>query len=474
MPFSMDDTITATATAPGRGAIGVVRISGPSAWNIGLAIFRSKSGGLKRIKPRYLYYGHVVNPANSEQLDEALAVFFRGPHTYTAEDMIEIQSHGSPLILRRITELALAQGARSAEPGEFTLRAFLNGRIDLAQAEAIADLVSSSSDAAIRQSLHQLEGTLSRQTKLANDAILRAMAPIEASIDFPEEEVPPVERRNIQQLIQSAQSIAAELLSGAERGRIAREGISCVIAGRPNAGKSSLFNALLQMDRAIVTAMAGTTRDTLEETALLGGVAVRLTDTAGITEIASDEAEAIGVQRSKTALDNAEIAILVIDSSLALCEEDTTAAHMLAEKGYGAARRPIIAALNKADMPHAVTAAALRSMLDAAGVQPFTIIETSAVEKTGLRELETAITQAALGDQFAEHAPIVARARHRDALLRASEALAEAQQTLISGAPLDFVAEDLREASARLSEITGFQVTEDLLTIIFRDFCIGK
>ncbi len=470
----MDDTIAATATAPGRGAIGVVRISGPSAWNIGLAIFRGKSGALKRITPRYLYYGHVVSPTSSEQLDEALAVFFRGPHTYTAEDMVEIHSHGSPLILRRVTELALSQGARSAEPGEFTLRAFLNGRIDLAQAEAIADLVSSSSDAAIRQSLNQLEGTLSRQTKQANDAILRAMAPIEASIDFPEEEVPPIERQEIQRLIQSAQTIAAELLSGSERGRIAREGISCVIAGRPNAGKSSLFNALLQMDRAIVTAMAGTTRDTLEETALLGGVAVRLTDTAGITDTAADEAEAIGVQRSKAALDAAEIAILVIDSSQALCDEDMAAAQMLADRGYGSARRPIIAVLNKTDMPHAIAGAAIQNMLAAAGVQPLTIIEASAVEKIGLRELESAISQAALGDQFAEHAPIVARARHRDALLRASEALTDAQKTLISGAPLDFVAEDLREASARLSEITGYQVNEELLTIIFRDFCIGK
>ncbi len=282
----IDDTIAAIATPPGVGGIGIVRLSGPLAFAVGLRIFRPAHPLAEDTAPpsHQLLYGHVVDPANDDAvIDEALAAFMRAPRTYTREDVVEISAHGSPLALRRILEVALAAGARTAQPGEMTLRAFLNGRVDLAQAEAVMALINAETDAGHRLALRQLQGELSAEVASARRQAMEALIRIEASIDFPEDEVPPPDPAELAALIAGAQEGVERLLAGADRGRVLREGLRVALVGRPNVGKSSLLNALLRTERAIVTPVAGTTRDTVEEKALIGGIAVQLVDTAGLT-----------------------------------------------------------------------------------------------------------------------------------------------------------------------------------------------
>ncbi len=492
MTLSTDDTIVAIATPPGQGGVGIVRLSGPHAWEIGRRLFARRSTSAMR--PQRLYYGTVIDPADGAALDDGLIVGMRAPHSYTGDDVIEINAHGSPLVLRRIVAAALAQGARAAEPGEMTLRAFLNGRIDLAQAEAVADLIAANSDAAARQALGQLEGKLSERVRTARDAVLRALAPIEASIDFPEDEVPPPDRAALSSLIASAETVTAELLAGAEQGRISREGIRCVITGRPNVGKSSLLNSLLRVERAIVTPIAGTTRDTIEESAIIGGMAFHLIDTAGITAT-EDPIERIGIERTRHALSHADLALLVLDRSAPLTEADHQIAQELRDLGFSTARK-LIVVLNKSDLApfpafgrdgetlrrdvsvglraHLTERPPLSSFAGEELAQSVPVIATSVVTGEGLPELETAMVTAALGNAATESAALVARARHVEALRGASAALAAAQKTLRDHLPLDLVAEDLRDAVYALGLITGESVTDDLLGAIFSEFCIGK
>jgi tRNA modification GTPase len=475
MPISTEDTIVAIATPPGRGGVGIVRLSGPRSWPIGERIFR-RANRKRAIISHHLYYGHAVDPVADVRLDEGLIAFMRGPRSYTGEDLVEINAHGAPLVLRRIVEAALAQGARSAEPGEMTLRAFLHERIDLAQAEAVADLIAADSDAAVRQALGQLAGHLSERVQSARTEVLRALAPIEASIDFPEEEVPAVQVQEIHAAVASAARTVSDLLAGAERGRIAREGVRCVIAGRPNVGKSSLLNALLRVDRAIVTPIAGTTRDTIEETAQIGGIACHLVDTAGITT-SDDPVERAGVERSRAALASAELSLLVLDRSEPLAEADRAICAEIAALHGG---RGLVVVLNKSDLPARIESDEVAAALAEAGIAmpeglatPPTVA-ISVLTGAGLDMLEQAMVTLALGEARGESAGLVARARHRDALRQAIVALEAAQTTLATGMPLDFAAEDLREALNDLGAITGETITEHLLTTIFQEFCIGK
>ena len=532
------ETIVAIATPPGVGAVGIVRLSGPRAFAIGRALFRPVSRGAGAsasakanrhasgagnvadgsddgsddVTPpsHLLTYGRIVDPASGELVDEALVAFMRAPHTYTREDVVEINAHGGPTLLRRIVGLALAAGARAAQPGEFTLRAFLHGRVDLAQAEAVMALINAESDAAQRLALRQLQGELSARVQAARDAALGALTRIEASIDFPDEEVPPPDPAELAALVAQARGEVARLLAGADRGRILREGLRVAIVGRPNVGKSSLLNALLGVERAIVTPVAGTTRDTVEESAQIGGVALHLVDTAGLTPT-TDPVERLGVERSRAAAREADLLIFALDGSIPLTELDYQATGELRDLtpdpfpqvwegakgrfvalsdespatppsaptaretplptgvGRGRGLGPLILALNKADLPAVVSVAEAQALWPRAQV-----VATSTLTRDGMAALEAAIGELALGGVAQPSDALVSAARQRNALRRADEQLAAAETTLADHLPLDFVSVDLRAALEALGEITGETATGDLLDRIFAEFCIGK
>lgn len=478
------DTIAAIATPAGIGGIGIVRISGPDAQRIGQVLFRDAHGAAVQAPPSHqMLYGHVIDPATGETVDEVLAAFLRAPRAYTREDTVELHAHGSPLVLRRIVELALAAGARAANPGEMTLRAFLNGRMDLAQAEAVMALIASESDAGRRLAMLQLQGALSARVHAARDAALAALASIEASIDFPEEEVPAPEPAQLGQRIAAARTEVATLLAGADRGRILREGLRVALVGRPNVGKSSLLNALLRTERAIVTPVPGTTRDTIEERALIGGIALHLIDTAGLTPSA-EAVERAGVERSRQAARSADLLLLVLDGAepLAAADEQAVAELRALDEAAGAdpsavgatanasgIARALILVLNKADLPPVVAAREAEALWPGAP-----LVCTSTRTGAGLDALEETIATLVLGGQARAGDALVSSARHRDALRRAQEHLTAAGETLARGLPLDFSAIDLRAALDALGEITGETATADLLDRIFAEFCIGK
>jgi tRNA modification GTPase len=416
-----------------------------------------------------LYFGHAVQPGSGLVLDEVLLAYMRGPHSYTAEDVVEFQAHGGPLVLRRILDAMLAEGARLANPGEMTLRAFLNGRLDLAQAEAVMDVIGARTDEGLQLAVGQLQGRLSAEVGRARQELLGVLAQIEASIDFPEEEVPTPTADDLLPGLTSATTQVARLLAGAEQGRIYREGLRVAIIGRPNVGKSSLLNALLRSERAIVTPIARTTRDTVEEFANIRGFPVQLIDTAGITQ-SSDPVEQLGVQRSRAAALSADLLLLVLDGSEPLTDQDE-AVQAEAQK-LRAGGRPTIVILNKSDLPQR-----LDRQYIAARWQGAPVVPTCTLTADGLEALEEQLRALALGGQAVRTAPeqtLVTNTRHRDALRRTAEHLQAANATLENGLPLDFVAIDLHAALDALGEITGETATEDLLERIFHDFCIGK
>jgi tRNA modification GTPase len=471
-----DDTIAAIATPPGAGGIGIVRVSGPEAFSVGMALFRpATSSGANDEPPssHLLTYGHVFDPDSGEVVDEVLAAFMRAPRTYTREDVVEINAHGGPLVLRRILELVLAAGARSARPGEMTLRAFLNGRLDLAQAEAVMALINAETDSGRRLALLQFQGALSERVRAARDDAMAALVRIEASIDFPEEEVPPADPAELDALMQRALEEVDRLLAGADRGRVLREGLRVALVGRPNVGKSSLLNALLGTERAIVTPVAGTTRDTIEERATLGGVGLHLVDTAGLSPT-EDPVERIGVERSRAAARAADLLLLVVDASQPLGDLDLRAAaelHALREEECAAevSERPVVLVLNKSDLPAMVSVAEASLLWPGAPMA-----HTSALAPDGTHDLEERIVALALGGSVQPSDALVSAARHRDALRRAREHVVAARATLADGLPLDFVSIDLRSALEALGTITGETATADLLDAIFAEFCIGK
>jgi tRNA modification GTPase len=470
------ETIAAIATPPGVGGVGIVRVSGPDAFALGQRMFRPASGRAEEPVSHLLTYGAVVDPATDEPLDDVLIAFFRAPHSYTGEDTVEINAHGGPLILQRILATTLALGARAARPGEMTLRALLNGRIDLAQAEAVLALINAETDAGRRLAYRQLRGEVSARVQSAREAATGALARIEAHIDFPDEEVPPPDPAELVGFIASAQTTVDELLAGSARGRVLAQGARVAILGRPNVGKSSLLNALLGDERAIVTSIAGTTRDTVEERAILGGVAVHLVDTAGLTAT-DDPIERIGVQRSRSAAREADLLLLVLDASAGVMRADRDVAEELRALRVGDGLdedrslipTPVIVVANKADLPSALGAG------EAEGLWPGApVILVSCVTHAGLETLAETVGGPALGGELHPADAAVSSARHQDALRRAGEHLRAAQQTLGDKLPLDFVSIDLRAALAALGEITGETATDDLLDRIFAEFCIGK
>ncbi len=475
-----NDTIAAIATPPGIGGIGVIRVSGPEAFAFVHPLLRQPEGRTDIPPSHLLTYGQIVDPATEEIVDEVLAAFMRAPRTYTREDVVEIQGHGGPLVLQRILRLVLAQGARMANPGEFTLRAFLNGRLDLAQAEAVMDLIDAQTEAGQRLAMQQLRGHISTQLQEARQSILAVVARIEASIDFPEEEVPTPQPEELRSLITIGQRQVDALLAGSEQGRLYRQGLRTAIIGRPNVGKSSLLNALLRSERAIVTPIAGTTRDTVEEVANLRGIPLHLIDTAGITP-SDDPVEQMGVQRSRSAAESADVVLLVFDGAEPLTGQDRQVSEELKIMGFGGGAdttlqastvrsRPVVVVINKADRERRLEIEKVHCMWPGA---PFVV--TSTLSGEGLPELEETVANLVLaGKTLHSESALVTSARHQEALRLAAEHLRASLVPLDRGLPLDFVSIDLRAAYDALGEITGETASDDLLDKIFSEFCIGK
>lgn len=464
MVTSLNDTIAAISTPVGEGGIGIVRLSGPEAEAILRRVFQPARAA-DAVEPRRLAYGHVVDPATGERVDEVLAAFMPAPHTYTRQDVAEIQAHGGVVPLQRVLALVLRQGARLAEPGEFTLRAFLGGRLTLDQAEAVLDVVQARTAVALRVAVDQLGGRLTGPVRAIRASLLEALAYLTAAIDFPEDEIPP---HDVAASLRDAARRVADLLSTADQGRVYRQGVRTAIVGRPNVGKSSLLNALLRESRAIVTPVPGTTRDTLEEVLNLRGVPFLLVDTAGITQ-SDDVVEQLGVERSRRAIAQADLVLLVVDGSESLEARDRAIADLVGD-------RTALLVVNKSDLPAVADPAALWDLLPPSprraggGVVPM-----SALTGEGLDALESAMTEAVLGGQvLASDAALVTNPRHQEALARAAASLASAERALAGGLPLDCVSIDVTEAVSALGEITGETVTEDLLDSIFSRFCLGK
>ena len=442
------DTIAAISTPLGEGGIGIVRLSGENARSIIRQIFDNP------LTDHQIAYGHVVDPKTAETVDEALVSYMAAPHTYTREDIIEINCHGGAASLKRVLELALKCGARPAEPGEFTLRAFLNGRIDLSQAESVLDIVQAKTQASLRLAVEGLGGRLSEQIRSIRDELLSVLAYLTARIDFPDDEV--VEQDAFGPF-QKAREQLQNLIASADAGIVYRYGIRTAIVGRPNVGKSSLLNLLLRESRAIVTSVPGTTRDTLEEVANLNGVPFVLVDTAGIIK-SKDVVESLGVERSRKAIEQASLVLLVVDTSELLTEADEEILAILEGKA-------VVVAANKSDLP---------SMSDLSKLH-WPIVRTSAATGDGLEKLEKEMMKLALGGKVAtSNAFLVTNVRHKEALQRAEKHLSDAQENLEKNTPDDFITIDLTAALNALGEITGETVTEDLLQTIFSRFCIGK
>ncbi|HFC97130.1 MAG TPA: tRNA uridine-5-carboxymethylaminomethyl(34) synthesis GTPase MnmE [Thermosulfurimonas dismutans] len=456
-----EDTIAAIATPPGPGAIGVIKISGREAEGILRRLFRP-ARPREHFESHRFYYGHIVDPDTGEPVDEVLVVLMRAPRSYTREDVVEIHAHSGYRVLTRILELVFRAGARPAEPGEFTLRAFLNGRLDLAQAEAVQEIISARSDTALRLALRQLSGGLSERIRRIREALLHLLALTEVAVDFPEEDleiVPPEETR--ERLRKEVLTPLEELIRASGEGKLFREGIAVVLAGRPNVGKSSLLNALLREERAIVTPIPGTTRDVIEETAQIAGLPVRLIDTAGLRET-GDEVEAIGVRKAREKLEAADVVVFLVDGSQAPREEDL--------RLYQEVRkRPHVVAVNKIDIASPDTLSAWREAL------PANPVYISALKGTGLSELSRRIFETVIGHGPAEPPEVAPNLRQKAALERAAEATRRALALLEEKEPLpELLAVELREALSALGEITGEVTTEDLLDRIFSTFCIGK
>jgi tRNA modification GTPase len=456
-----EDTIAAISTPPGVGGIGIVRLSGPESRNILERIFRRRGGKGPLLSHRF-YLGEILRPRDQNVLDEALVVFMGKPNTYTREDVAEIQAHGGNLVLREILEVVLQNGARLAEPGEFTRRAFLNGRIDLTQAEAVIDLIQSKTRRSLELANLQRQGRLAEELGRIREDLLNLTALLEAGIDFPEEEVPEVSRGEVARRLERAQNRLGFLLRTYEKGKIYREGISAAIVGRPNVGKSSLLNSLLREDRAIVTPIPGTTRDVVEEVINIRGIPMKMMDTAGLRP-AKDVIEMEGIRRTQDRMARADLIIWVVDGSELLTSEDLD---ILSQVG----KKKTVIAVNKMDLPRGLDPRDLAEL-----VPQFPQVPISALHQTNIDRLEDAIrVQVLNGGMEPDHEIFLTNLRHKQAVEGAQEALVQARQGWEANLPPEFITLDLARSLQFLGEIVGETTTEDLLNRIFSHFCIGK
>jgi tRNA modification GTPase len=463
----VDDTIVAPATPPGRGAVAIVRLSGPRAFSIAETLWEPLRPENSR-RLRRLTLGTIRDPSNGALLDRAMAVFFAAPRSLTGEDVVEFHCHGGIYLLRRVVGLTLDLGARMAEPGEFTRRAFLNGRIDLTAAEAIADLVDARTDRALAMALGQLTGALADRITAIRTALVTIRANLEVEIDFSDEDVTILSRLDLLDRLEAAIADVSVLRDSFIRGRMVRSGIHAALIGKPNVGKSSILNLMLGAERAIVTPIPGTTRDVIEETITIGGYPVVLQDTAGIRPT-DDPVERIGVERSARHAAEAEILIAVFDSSRPLDDDDYAVAALTVD-------RCAIAVLNKSDLPAAADESELKR-LRIGGDGP--VVRLSALDGVGLEDLRSALSNRieTIGGSSSESGAAdvaISRERHRAALERASLALEAARESARAGMPPEIIAIDVALACDWLGAITGEVSTENVLDALFREFCIGK
>lgn len=457
----MEDTIAAIATAPGEGGIGVVRISGEKSRAILEQIF-SREKKEYDIIPRMMHYGFVRDNFSGELIDEVMAVYFKEPYSYTAEDVVEIQCHGSMVSLRKILSLVLKNGARIAEPGEFTKRAFLNGRLDLSQAEAVIDLIRAKSDKSFDVALNQLEGNFSKEIRQIRAELMNSLVNITVNIDYPDEDIEQLTFENIVSDLTSVRVKIEKMLQTSDTGRIMSEGLKISIIGKPNVGKSSLMNALLKETRAIVTSVPGTTRDTIEEMLTIRGIPVKLTDTAGIRET-EDLIEKIGIEKSKEAFNNADLIIFMADRSRALDEEDFSILNHIRDK-------KAVVILNKTDLPSAFDSVEIEKHLPEA-----CIIEASVANGDGIEELENVVENMVYGGEVKQsNSMMVTNVRHKNLLEEADSSLGDAIEMAKACQPLELLEIDASRAYECLGAIIGEAVEEDIINEVFKRFCLGK
>ncbi|HCX0861148.1 TPA: tRNA uridine-5-carboxymethylaminomethyl(34) synthesis GTPase MnmE [Staphylococcus aureus] len=456
------DTITSISTPMGEGAIGIVRLSGPQAVEIADKLYKGKHL-LNDVPSHTINYGHIIDPESKEVVEEVMVSVLRAPKTFTREDIIEINCHGGILTINRVLELTMTYGARMAEPGEFTKRAFLNGRIDLSQAEAVMDFIRSKTDRASKVAMNQIEGRLSDLIKKQRQSILEILAQVEVNIDYPEYD--DVEDATTEFLLEQSKEIKQEinrLLDTGAQGKIMREGLSTVIVGKPNVGKSSMLNNLIQDNKAIVTEVAGTTRDVLEEYVNVRGVPLRLVDTAGIRET-EDIVEKIGVERSRKALSQADLILFVLNNNEALTQEDYTLYEVVKNED-------VIVIVNKMDLEQNIDINEVKDMI---GDTP--LIQTSMLKQEGIDELEIQIRDLFFGGEVQnQDMTYVSNSRHISLLKQARQTIQDVIDAAESGVPMDMVQIDLTRTWEILGEIIGETASDELIDQLFSQFCLGK
>lgn len=457
------DTIAAISTPPGEGGIGIVRLSGDEALEIAENVYRQGNKRLSDQPSHTIHYGNLFNPKTDEKIDEVMVTIMKAPKTYTREDIVEINTHGGVLVTNKVLQTVLAAGARLAEPGEFTKRAFLNGRIDLSQAEAVMDVIRAKTDSAMHNAISQLDGNLSNLISDIRQEILNTLAQVEVNIDYPEyDDVEEMTSKLMQEKAAEVKKQVEGILETAQQGKILRDGLATAIIGRPNVGKSSLLNAFARSEKAIVTDIAGTTRDVIEEFVNVKGVPLKLIDTAGIRET-EDVVEAIGVTRSKKAIEEAELVLLVFDQSQKLTDEDFEMMDLTENK-----ERIII--LNKMDLVQELNVDKLLEKVD-----PKSVISVSVATNTGINDVEQAIVDLFFQGKTGEKdATYISNIRHISLLEQAVDALQEVINGIEFGMPVDLVQIDLTRAWDALGEVTGESVQDELITQLFSQFCLGK
>jgi tRNA modification GTPase len=455
-----EDTIAAIATPPGESGIAIVRVSGGDAEKIAEKIFCRASGKNGALKSHRLYHGKIRDPKSERVVDEVLLAIMRKPRSYTGEDVVEIHCHGGAFVVKRILDLAFVSGARQAEPGEFTKRAFLNGRVDLAQAEAVLDLIRAKTEKSATLAVYQTSGVLSQWVNELREELLGILVQVEAAIDFPEEEIELLQRHELVGKISALTNKLSIISDTYNWGKLFRDGAKVSICGRPNVGKSSLLNALLGEERVIVTPVAGTTRDVIEESINLDGLPVVLSDTAGIRET-DDEIERMGVNLARRQIDESDGVVIVLDGSVPLTKDDETLIGCMD-------RGKVLVAINKSDLPQLLEEQELVRL-----ICPAKITRVSAKTGSGIDALKASLRSMIVGSEI-DSPVVITNVRHRSMLQRSGEALSHAAASLNDGYAAEFVAIDLNEAREALEEITGVINSEDILDRVFSNFCIGK